>query len=152
MSNTTTRKLTILFVHIPDQDKACVKNCDLPLKEREHFEQPIWQTLNMFIGESLCLVVASICAFLADKYGRAKWADLILDDQEEDALAVVESDGLIVPEAIHGHGHGAPLKQKKKLQGAHVLLLWLPTLCDMTASTVRPSYANIASLCHSFSS
>ncbi|KAG0053098.1 hypothetical protein BGZ83_001690 [Gryganskiella cystojenkinii] len=121
------------------QDKACVKNCDLPVEEQEHFEQPLWQTLNMFVGESLCLVVASICAFLADKYGRAKWADLILDDQEDDALAVVESDGLIVPEAVHGHGHGhghgAPSK-KKKLEGALVLLLWLPTLCDMTASTL----------------
>ncbi|KAF9345792.1 hypothetical protein BGX26_002733 [Mortierella sp. AD094] len=112
------------------QDMACVKNCDNPdPKTHEHFEQPIWQTLNMFIGETLCLVVASVCAYLAEKYGRAKWADLVLDDQEEEILAVVESDGLIVPPS---HAH----IKKKKLEGFYVLLLWLPTLCDMTASTL----------------
>lgn len=127
-----------------DQDMACVKNCDNPdPRTHEHFEQPIWQTLNMFMGETLCLVAASIFAFLAEKYGRAKWADLILDAEEDDILAVVESDGLLSSPAHaqgHGNGHGdglaAPLK-KKKLEGPLVLLLWLPTLCDMTASTVR---------------
>ncbi|KAG9071885.1 hypothetical protein KI688_006104 [Linnemannia hyalina] len=122
------------------QDMACVKNCDNPdPKTHEHFEQPIWQTLNMFMGETLCLVAASIFAFLAEKYGRAKWADLILDDEEDDILAVVESDGLLSSPHEHGHGHGnghaAPLK-KRKLEGPLVLLLWLPTLCDMTASTL----------------
>ncbi|KAF9085137.1 hypothetical protein BGX29_002151 [Mortierella sp. GBA35] len=120
---------------------ACVKNCDNPdTKTHEHFEQPLWQTLNMFLGETLCLVAASVFAFLAEKYGRAKWAELILDEDEDDILAVVDSDGLIIPPASttsgHGHGHGAPLKKKKKLEGALVLLLWLPTLCDMTASTL----------------
>lgn len=126
-----------------DQDMTCVKNCDNPdPKTHEHFEQPIWQTLNMFMGEILCLVAASIFAFLAEKYGRAKWADLILDAEEDDILAVIESDCLLsspTPAYGHGHGHGnghaAPLK--KKLEGPLVLLLWLPTLCDMTASTVR---------------
>ncbi|KAK3839181.1 MAG: integral membrane protein-like protein [Linnemannia elongata] len=125
-----------------DQDMTCVKNCDNPdPKTHEHFEQPIWQTLNMFMGEILCLVAASIFAFLAEKYGRAKWADLILDAEEDDILAVIESDCLLsspTPAYGHGHGHGnghaAPLK--KKLEGPLVLLLWLPTLCDMTASTL----------------
>ncbi|KAF9312076.1 hypothetical protein BGZ91_006626 [Linnemannia elongata] len=125
------------------QDMACVKNCDNPdPRTHEHFEQPIWQTLNMFMGETLCLVAASIFAFLAEKYGRAKWADLILDAEEDDILAVVESDGLLSSPAHaqghgngHGDGHAAPLK-KKKLEGPLVLLLWLPTLCDMTASTL----------------
>ncbi|KAF9946460.1 hypothetical protein BGZ72_000299 [Mortierella alpina] len=115
------------------QDMACVKNCDSPNpKEHEHFEQPIWQTLNMFAGETLCLVLASVCAFLAEKYGRAKWAEMVLDEEDDDILAVVESDGLIVPPTSH---HGHPLK-KKKLEGKYVFLLWLPTLCDMTASTL----------------
>ncbi|KAF8924424.1 hypothetical protein EDD21DRAFT_363792 [Dissophora ornata] len=119
------------------QDMACVKNCDNPdPSTQEYFEQPIWQTLNMFIGETLCLVVASVCAYLAEKYGRAKWADLVLDDQEDEVPSIVESDGLIVPPPhVGGHGHGAPIK-KKKLEGFYVLLLWLPTLCDMTASTL----------------
>ncbi|KAF9947487.1 hypothetical protein BGZ70_002647 [Mortierella alpina] len=123
------------------QDMACVKNCDSPNpKDHKHFEQPIWQTLNMFAGETLCLVLASVCAFLAEKYGRAKWAEMVLDEEDEDILAVVESDGLIVPPASHGrahkNGHAAPLKKKQKLEGKYVFLLWLPTLCDMTASTL----------------
>jgi hypothetical protein len=114
---------------------ACVENCDNPdISKRKHFEQPIWQTLNMFLGETLCLVAASIFAYLAEKYGRAKWAELFLDDEEE-VPAVVESDGLISHPPGHGHGHGAQA-EKKKLEGVYVLLLWLPTICDMTASTV----------------
>ncbi|KAG0309238.1 hypothetical protein BGZ97_013128 [Linnemannia gamsii] len=117
------------------QDMACVKNCDNPdPRTHEHFEQPIWQTLNMFMGETLCLVAASVCAFLAEKFGRAKWAELVLDEEEDDILAVVESDGLIAS-PHSGHGHDPTLK-KKKLEGPLVLLLWLPTLCDMTASTL----------------
>ncbi|KAI7820310.1 hypothetical protein BC939DRAFT_458293 [Gamsiella multidivaricata] len=117
------------------QDKACVKNCDNPdLSTHEHFEQPIWQTLNMFVGETLCLVAASIFAYIAERYGRAKWADLFLEEEEE-VPVVVESDGLIVAPATVGHGHAAGSK-KRKLEGFYVLLLWLPTLCDMTASTL----------------
>ncbi|KAG0346174.1 hypothetical protein BG004_002259 [Podila humilis] len=118
------------------QDMACVKNCDNPDEStHERFEQPIWQTLNMFVGETLCLVVASICAFLAEKYGRAKWAELVLDDEDE-GLAVVDSDGLISSQPGPGHGHHHSDINKKKLEGPLVLLLWLPTLCDMTASTL----------------
>jgi drug/metabolite transporter (DMT)-like permease len=37
------------------QDKVCIDNCEgaIPV----YFEQPLVQTLNMFIGESLCLIV-----------------------------------------------------------------------------------------------
>ncbi|KAG0368402.1 MAG: hypothetical protein J3R72DRAFT_429881 [Linnemannia gamsii] len=118
------------------QDMACVKNCDNPdPRTHEHFEQPIWQTLNMFMGETLCLVAASVFAFIAEKFGRAKWADLVLDEVDEDVLVSVESDGLISSPTGQAHGHAASLK-KKKLEGPLVFLLWLPTLCDMTASTL----------------
>ncbi|KAF9332574.1 hypothetical protein BG006_004557 [Podila minutissima] len=119
------------------QDNTCVKNCDNPdTTIHEHFEQPLWQTLNMFAGETLCLVVASVCAFLAERFGRAKWADLVLDEEDE-GLAVVDSDGLISSQPGHGHGaHAQTNVKKKKLEGPLVLLLWIPTLCDMTASTL----------------
>lgn len=39
------------------QDKQCVENCQDPdPSTHQHFEQPVWQTLNMFAGESLCLI------------------------------------------------------------------------------------------------
>ncbi|CAK9780466.1 hypothetical protein CC85DRAFT_326397 [Cutaneotrichosporon oleaginosum] len=37
------------------QDKLCVENCDGHGK-RVDFEQPVYQTLNMFIGEFLCVI------------------------------------------------------------------------------------------------
>ncbi|OMJ11598.1 hypothetical protein AYI69_g9772, partial [Smittium culicis] len=40
------------------QNYVCVDNCDDP-NPKNHllYSQPVWQTLNMFIGEILCLVV-----------------------------------------------------------------------------------------------
>ncbi|KAI9023430.1 hypothetical protein DFJ74DRAFT_669062 [Hyaloraphidium curvatum] len=40
------------------QDQTCVRNCDDPDPANHRgFEQPLWQTLNMFLGEWLCLVI-----------------------------------------------------------------------------------------------
>ncbi|RHZ53769.1 hypothetical protein Glove_437g36 [Diversispora epigaea] len=41
------------------QDIQCVANCDDP-NTAEYFEQPVWQTLNMFIGETMCFIVVYI--------------------------------------------------------------------------------------------
>ncbi|SPO20346.1 related to nucleotide-sugar transporter [Ustilago trichophora] len=39
------------------QDMQCVANCDSPdPKRRQEFSQPVWQTLQMFLGECLCLL------------------------------------------------------------------------------------------------
>ncbi|KAI8916293.1 hypothetical protein EDD86DRAFT_186000 [Gorgonomyces haynaldii] len=38
------------------QDLTCVRNCDDP-NNRHYFEQPIWQTMIMFVGEAMCLLV-----------------------------------------------------------------------------------------------
>ncbi|SJX60716.1 uncharacterized protein SRS1_11944 [Sporisorium reilianum f. sp. reilianum] len=39
------------------QDMQCVANCDSPdPKQRQEFSQPVWQTLQMFLGECLCLL------------------------------------------------------------------------------------------------
>ncbi|GAA5822778.1 hypothetical protein JCM11251_004378 [Rhodosporidiobolus azoricus] len=39
------------------QDMQCVVNCDSPdPSRRQNFEQPVWQTGTMFLGEMLCLV------------------------------------------------------------------------------------------------
>ncbi|PLW40531.1 hypothetical protein PCASD_08849 [Puccinia coronata f. sp. avenae] len=39
------------------QDQQCVENCDDPdPSRRRNFEQPVWQTLNMFVGEACCIV------------------------------------------------------------------------------------------------
>ncbi|CAG8592375.1 4856_t:CDS:2 [Ambispora gerdemannii] len=46
------------------QDMQCVKNCDNPDPDkREYFEQPVWQTLIMFFGETLCFVAVYVLLF-----------------------------------------------------------------------------------------
>lgn len=41
------------------------RNCDDPdLSTHRNFEQPVWQTLNMFAGESLCLLAFYLLNFL----------------------------------------------------------------------------------------
>ncbi|KAJ1912565.1 hypothetical protein H4219_005550 [Mycoemilia scoparia] len=50
-----TGTLNTLLVKL--QDNQCVSNCDDPdPANHKLFEQPTWQTLNMFVGEALCLV------------------------------------------------------------------------------------------------
>lgn len=39
------------------QDNTCVENCDGPPKEREHFEQPVFQTVQMFVAEGCCWLI-----------------------------------------------------------------------------------------------
>ncbi|GAA5932853.1 uncharacterized protein JCM15063_002224 [Sporobolomyces koalae] len=43
------------------QDMQCVANCDAQdPAARQNFEQPVWQTANMFLGEMCCLVAFSL--------------------------------------------------------------------------------------------
>ncbi|CCF51146.1 hypothetical protein NDA11_006136 [Ustilago hordei] len=49
------------------QDMQCIANCDSPdPKRRQEFSQPVWQTLQMFLGECLCLLPVLLRAL----YGR----------------------------------------------------------------------------------
>lgn len=46
------------------QDIQCVDKCnEQDPNNRIYFEQPVWQTLTMFIGEALCLIVYYILSF-----------------------------------------------------------------------------------------
>ncbi|KZV91081.1 hypothetical protein EXIGLDRAFT_710613 [Exidia glandulosa HHB12029] len=44
------------------QDLQCVENCEDP-KNRVLFEQPVWQCLNMFLGEMACFVPVLLSAW-----------------------------------------------------------------------------------------
>lgn len=95
------------------QDMQCVNNCSDPdPAKREYFEQPVFQTLNMFIGETFCMVVI--------------YASIFWDRISQRNGAVVPA---IVP-AVEAQHSGLELK------GWKVFLFWLPTLCDLTATTL----------------
>ncbi|CAE6356783.1 unnamed protein product [Rhizoctonia solani] len=92
------------------QDNMCVANCDPEDKHpARYFEQPVWQTLNMFVGEMLCFL-----PIIYAKLARPKKAQPLLVEEDEE----VHKD------------HAVPMT------GWKVCWLWLPALCDLTATTL----------------
>ncbi|KAI8068236.1 hypothetical protein BC940DRAFT_299480 [Gongronella butleri] len=91
------------------QDMQCVGNCEDPdPAKRKYFEQPVWQTLNMFVGEMLVWLV-----YLYQKWQHAR------------------STYTAVPESINKDDEELP-----PIQGISCLLFWVPTLCDLTGTTL----------------
>jgi len=99
------------------QDMQCVENCDDPDSKRHVlYEQPVWQTLQMFLGEMLC--------FLPVLYATisARWSGPSIklpDDSADDTL-----------------DEPAESPKMKPLTGRRILLFWLPALCDLTGTTL----------------
>jgi drug/metabolite transporter (DMT)-like permease len=94
----------------------CVENCTDP-DPRNHvlYEQPVWQTLQMFLGEMLCFLPV-IFTWL-----RARRQSVRLpDDSEGDSQTSTKIDQ----------------SGKEQLRGWKILLLWLPTICDLTGTTL----------------
>ncbi|KAJ3256164.1 hypothetical protein HDU77_003244 [Chytriomyces hyalinus] len=98
------------------QDMQCVRDCDGP--DRKLFEQPVWQTLTMFVGETGCLL-----AFLLFKNTPSASPELapLIDE----AAVNDEDDDIEDTEDV-----------KIELEGWNLLLLWLPTLCDLLATSL----------------
>ncbi|KAH8107183.1 hypothetical protein BXZ70DRAFT_885192 [Cristinia sonorae] len=109
-------------------DMQCVENCADP-NPRNHvlYEQPIWQTLQMFLGEMLCFLPV-ILTWLNAKRQSASPVQLTHDhdetqvDQEE--------------EPSSSNPKGFPDSGPQPLRGWSYLLLWLPAACDLTATTL----------------
>jgi hypothetical protein len=94
------------------QDLQCVENCDDPNPgARINYEQPVWQTLQMFLGEMLC--------FLPVLYTwlRSRSHKSVQLPSEEEATS-------------------APGKKPQPLRGWKYLLLWAPAICDLTGTTL----------------
>ncbi|KAF9009381.1 hypothetical protein BDQ17DRAFT_1056106 [Cyathus striatus] len=96
-------------------DMQCVENCNDP-DPRRHvlYEQPVWQTLQMFLGEMLCFLPVLYTWF---KSTRLAGPVRLEPDPVQDHLNKSASD----PIPLHGW---------------KVLLLWIPAACDLTATTL----------------
>ncbi|KAG2230194.1 hypothetical protein BDF21DRAFT_383629 [Thamnidium elegans] len=108
------------------QDMQCVGNCEDPdPKNRHYFEQPIWQTLNMFVGE---FAVWSVYLYQVyqKKQDRLKPIPPSAVNQLDAAALVDDVDQHLIKIQ----------EELPELKGWKSLLFWIPTLCDMTATTV----------------
>jgi len=109
------------------QDMQCVKNCTKAPKHRSHFEQPVLQTLQMFIGEMGCwLVIFAYSLYQRFTSQRAGY----------EAVPAVAT-GTSTPDVAN------PLKPAHSdeegripLEGRSILLLALPACCDIAGTTL----------------
>lgn len=114
----------------------CVDNCDAPSpKYRQHFEQPVLQTLQMFIGESGCWLVIGAFSLYQRYASRRAGYEAIADN--DGAATPALSDDSDTPDIAN------PLKPahadeegRIPLQGRAILLLALPACCDIAGTTL----------------
>ncbi|KAK1232991.1 hypothetical protein PQX77_003905 [Marasmius sp. AFHP31] len=99
------------------QDMQCVENCSDPdVRRHVLYEQPVWQTLQMFLGEMLCFLPV-IFSWLNSK--RKTQSVQLPTDTEPEAVAQNKVDSSSEP-----------------LSGWKILLLWIPAACDLTGTTL----------------
>jgi len=127
------------------QDMQCVRNCDsTDPKKRKLFEQPVIQTVQMFIGEMGCWLVV-LGTYLYDRYvsrrrspsspllvggyRRVNSNDAEIDDDEDASLARDENSVArsLVPRDEDG---------RIKLRGARTVMLAAPACCDIAGTTL----------------
>ncbi|KKA28157.1 hypothetical protein TD95_004281 [Thielaviopsis punctulata] len=113
------------------QDQQCVSNCDsLDPSKRKHFEQPVWQTLQMFVGEMGCWLVIGLTA-LYNRYSRtAAYTALPTTDTDTD------TDNTNTTPTAHSTLLPKPDDAPNTLRGTRVVLLALPAICDICGTTL----------------
>lgn len=116
----------------------CVDNCDSPNKsKRKHFEQPVLQTLQMFIGEMGCWLVVG--AFSLYRVVSAKYSDASSTDGERAPLIAPprdDEDPSPTPPIANPLKPTHDPEERIPLVGWKILLLALPACCDITGTTL----------------
>ncbi|KAL2371879.1 integral membrane protein [Blastomyces gilchristii SLH14081] len=132
------------------QDMQCVRNCDSPdPKKRELFEQPVVQTLQMFVGEMGCWLVVLGCNLwnqhISHRFGASTETSLLAGgyepvDGEEDTES---DDELNSTSPLNGSPRASATKISSrdhdgriKLKDWKVFLLAAPACCDITGTTL----------------
>ncbi|ORY69810.1 uncharacterized protein BCR38DRAFT_463297 [Pseudomassariella vexata] len=118
------------------QDNHCVRNCDDPdPKKRHNFEQPVLQTLQMFIGETGCWLVVGAMS-LYRKYANRR-------SPAENGYSPLNTQDPVDDDSDHtltNNGAPKPLSHEQQdagvLKGARILLLALPAICDICGTTL----------------
>jgi drug/metabolite transporter (DMT)-like permease len=110
----------------------CVKNCDAPSpKYRDHFEQPVLQTLQMFIGEMGCWLVIGVFSLYQQYVSRRAGYEAVPDN-----AAALSDDGDTADIANPLKPAHADEEGRIPLTGRTVFLLALPACCDIAGTTL----------------
>ncbi|KAF2637277.1 MFS general substrate transporter [Massarina eburnea CBS 473.64] len=122
------------------QDMQCVNNCSSPNpKYRQHFEQPVLQTLQMFIGEMGCWLVIGLFS-LYKSYSSKRAGYTAVSDSDENTAgtstpASDESETTAVANPLKP-AHAPDEEGRVPLEGWSVLLLAVPACCDIAGTTL----------------
>lgn len=118
-----------------------MRNCSSPdPKDRKNFEQPVIQTLQMFIGEMGCwLVVGAFALYQRYVSRKAGYEALTATSDQDDT---VDSPTLAGDDS--SEDSAAPVSNPLKLSeggrvpliGSRILLLALPACCDIAGTTL----------------
>ncbi|CAL1704208.1 unnamed protein product [Somion occarium] len=112
-------------------DMQCVENCDDP-NPTHHvlYEQPIWQTLQMFLGEMLCFLPVILTWLNAKRRTPAVHLPQTEEDIDEDLDDEPSRPG------SSSAAKDFPDAGPQHLRGWKCLLLWFPAVCDLTGTTL----------------
>jgi len=115
----------------------CVGNCDAPSPEyRQHFEQPVLQTLQMFIGEMGCWLVIGLFSLYQRHASRRAGYEVIPNNQDT-GIHTPGSEGSDTAAIANPLRHAHPDDEGRiPLTGRTVLLLALPSCCDLAGTTL----------------
>lgn len=127
------------------------------LQDNAGFEQPVWQTLNMFIGESGCWLVV-FAHWLRSYVAQRKISGYEPVTTDDTDAHIEASAGAREGNGIHSHGEGvfgssvavageeeedtSPLvktlsqQEPTELRGKTLFLLALPSTCDIMGTTL----------------
>ncbi|CAO2653191.1 Nn.00g026020.m01.CDS01 [Neocucurbitaria sp. VM-36] len=119
------------------QDMQCVKNCDAPSpKYRQHFEQPVLQTLQMFIGEMGCWLVIGLFS-LYQRYASRRAGYEAIPNNEAAGITTPASEDSETAEIANPLKPAHPDDEGRiPLEGRSILLLALPACCDIAGTTL----------------
>lgn len=119
------------------QDMQCVKNCDAPSAVyRDHFEQPVLQTLQMFIGESGCWLVIGLFSLYKTYVARKAGYEAIPNNDNAGIITPASEDsetGEIANPLKPAHPDD---EGRIPLEGRSIFLLALPACCDIAGTTL----------------
>ncbi|KAI5804414.1 hypothetical protein EDC01DRAFT_643313 [Geopyxis carbonaria] len=108
------------------QDMQCVRNCDeADPARRKVFEQPVMQTLQMFIGEMGCWLIVGLFAL------RGLYREKRRESAGYEPVGAGEDDDSPAAKAMAASDDG-----RVPISGLKVFLLAIPACCDIAGTTL----------------